>query len=82
MWAKPEEWVGELTAECSAGKLLIQQFFGLDETLGCPRGHRLSVPQWHACGSGHHHSPSLLLVPGLEITGSWCPSPSEDLSLM
>lgn len=50
--------------------------FGLAETLGCPHG-------WvYACNvSGHHRSPSLLLVPGLEIGGSWYVSPLEDLSL-
>lgn len=79
MSAKPEAWVGGSTVECSAGKPLTQRIFGLDETLGCPGGHRLSAPQQRACGLGHHRSPSPLLLPGLGMSGSWYLSPLEDL---
>lgn len=82
MSAKPEAWVGESTVECSAGKPLTQGIFGLDEALGCPGGHRLSVPQQRACGLGHHRSPSPLLLPGLGMSGSWYLSPLEDLKLV
>lgn len=44
MTVKPEQKVRESLAECGAGKSFNQRSFGLDETLGCPCGCRLSDP--------------------------------------